>query len=941
MTTLQVVDRPTAAPSGRVNPATRRQGLTVGSQLLAGVGNLVITAGLARALTPGEYGGLVAFLAAYVFIYTVASSVTAAVALDPALQHRLFRRALMVGLACGAGLVGCSIPLSPVLGLPVVMVVLLGASIPGAILLALARGRLYGRQQVAGTVGTLALEPAVRGLLCMALVPSLGTVGAAVGVVAAGYAALAVATGFGRTRTGAAAIRPSPRSAYLSMAVTLTFLLVAVIAAQDVIIANRLLPSDQAGVFAAVSTLGGAAYFATATIPMVLLASTKDDRGSMPVALGAAALISVTAVSVVAVLPAGVYAAVLGEPYRGVGDLAVGYMAAMAAIGVARVLLAELCTANRSPLAVALVMLAALTQLLLLLLAESAAEIVRATLLASLQLLVASAVSVRLNRPAPPAARRAVVDGVGGPVVAPRRAMPPIDEKSGDAEVSRASRTWRLHRHWPLAIAIAIGIVCRLIVTRSIWVDEAISVQQAQLSYDQMMLTLRQDDVHPPLFATILWLLVHLTGSTSEWVVRLPSLLAGIAFIPAMYAMARDLWDRRTAVVTGFVAAIAPVPVWYSQEARMYAIWMLLVTLTAWAQVRILRRDQAGGRPAGTWRAWVVIGVGSVGLLYLQWFAVLALVTQHAIFAVTALRRRSLRLARAWLVCAGVVVALFVPLVPFLIEQVHTVVAPPDGGNAPGQTGAAASAVSTQAPDIYAALADLIWTLWGYHSDSTMVQLGALWPLMLLACFATLGRARTRHGLVLVLIAAVPAVVLFMVGFERRDLFELRYFTSTIPMLLLFLSRLAASWGRGPLTRILLPLVVIASLAAGLVDQQVNQSNPRSYNFRGAVAWVEARGESDDVLIYAPQFLNHELAYYRPSMRVEAAKGFVPASLAKGRRPRDGKRSVFVFASFLDRPEVAAQVGKTLADLKNSDAKQVYRYEVANVTVWQFRKDYR
>lgn len=944
MTTLQVADRPTA-PSGRLgrlNLATRRQGLTVGGQLLAGVGNLVVTAGLARALTPGEYGEFVAFLAAYALIYMVASSVTAAVALDPALQHRLFRRALLVGLAGGGGLVAGATVLGPVLGLPVVMVVLLGVSIPGATLLALARGRLFGRQQVGGTVATLTLEPAVRGLLCIALVPSLGPVGAGVCVVAAGYAALAVASGFGRSRAGATGLRPSPPPAYMSMAVTLTFLLVAVIAAQDVIIANRLLPADQAGLFAAVSTVGGAAYFATATIPMVLLASTGDDRGSMPVALGVAALISGMTVAVVAILPAGVYAAVLGEPYRGVSELAVGYMAAMAAIGVARVLLAQLCAAHRSPLAGALVLLGALTQLLLLHSAGSAADVVRATLLASLQLLVASAAAVRLNRPAPPRARRAVVDGVGEPVgVAPRRLMPSIDEESRDLQVSGAGGPGRLRRHWPLVLAIVIGIVCRMVVTRSIWVDEAISVRQAQLTYEAMMLTLRQDDVHPPLFATILWLLVHLTGSTAEWVVRLPSMLAGVAFIAVMYAMARDLWDRRTAVVAGFVAAIAPIPVWYSQEARMYAIWMLLVTLTAWAQIRILRRDEAGGRRGGTWRAWIVFCLGSVGLLYLQWFAVLVILTQHAIFAVTALRRRSVRLARPWLVCVGVVVALFVPLVPFLADQIHTVVASPDGGNAPGQTGAAASGVSTQAPDIYAALADLIWAVWGYHSDSTMVQLGALWPLILLACFAALGRTRTRHGLVLVLIAVLPAAVLFLVGFEHRNFFELRYFTSTVPMLLLFLSRLAASWGRGPLTRTLLPLVVLASLAGGLADQQVNQSNPRTYNFRGAVAWVESRGESDDLLVYAPQFLNHELAYYRPGMKIEAADGFVPASLARGRPPRDGRRSVFVFASFLDRPEIAAQVGKTLADLKNSGAKQVYRYEVANVTVWQFRKDYR
>jgi hypothetical protein len=123
-------------------------------------------------------------------------------------------------------------------------------------------------------------------------------------------------------------------------------------------------------------------------------------------------------------------------------------------------------------------------------------------------------------------------------------------------------------------------------------------------------------------------------------------------------------------------------------------------------------------------------------------------------------------------------------------------------------------------------------------------------------------------------------VALFALGFERRNFFELRYFTSTIPMLLLFLARMAASCGRGRLTRVLLLVVVLASLGWGLVDQQVNQSNPRTYDFRGAVLWVQSRSQSDDLLVYAPKFLDHELAYYpagiKPSRPSASTRGAPP-----------------------------------------------------------------
>jgi len=917
MTLNQVFQRPRAAPHAldRLARTGRSQALTMSGQLVAGLGNLVITAILARVLLPGDYAAFVAFVAGYVLIHTVASSVTPAVALDPGLQQRLFTRALCAGVAAGGVLAVTSTVLAPLLGLPVMMVILLGVTAPCATMLALARGRLYGTQRIGGTVATLCTEPMIRGLLGFALVPALGAIGAAAAVVAASFAALGVAALTGRSAS--AEVRPTPQlAAGKSAAVTLTFLVIAVIAAQDVILANRLLPADQAGVIAAVATLGGAAYFATATVPMVLLPNARDGRrGSLLVALGAAVLVSMSAIVVVALIPASGYAAALGEPYRDVSLFAVRYVAAMAALGVAKVLLAHLCVAGRTPLTSALVIVAALTHLALLLFASSAAGIVNATLVASVLLLFGAGSAVLLTR------------SVGG------------SQARADTATTPPRSLWsRLLPLWPLFVAIAIGVTLRVIVTRSIWVDEAISVRQALLPYSEMIDTLRQNDVHPPLFATVLWAVVHLTGSTAEWVVRLPSLVAGTVFIPVIYAMATDLWDRRTGRIAAMVAAVAPIAVWYAQEARMYAIWMLLATLAAWAQLRILRAhaDSTGGR--GATKDWILFVICTVSLLYLQWFAVLPVLVQHAVFLGAALHRRSIKLAKTWLITVAASLALFAAVVPFLLVQGSSVIA--TASATPGQTGGAASAVGSNAPDIYALVANTIWALWGYHSDLTMVQLGALWPLALLTCFAALGRVRSGNGLVIALIAIVPAVALFALGFARSNFFELRYFTSTIPMLLLFVSRLAATWGRGPLTRLLLPVVVIASLGWGLADQQVNQSNPRTYDFRGAVNWVETRSQPDDLLLYAPQFLSSELDYYPAGIKAVPTSGFDPSAQSRADTSSDG-RSIFVFASFLDQANVSAQVGKTLADLENSGSRQVARYEVANVTVWQFEEGER
>ncbi len=934
MTTLTHTTARRAVPArSSASTAARRQSVALLGQLVAGAGNLVVSVLLARLLVPGEYAELTAFLAGYVLMHTVASSVTAATALDPSLHGRLRDRAALAGFAVTVVGVALTPVLSSALHLGPSLVLLLAWSGPSATLLALSRGRLYGLGRAGGTALTLATEPVARGVVGLALVPALGPTGAAAGVVAAGYASLLAASLAGRRARPGDLSRAPGRT---SVAVTLTFLLVAVVAAQDVVVANRLLSGDEAGFVAAVATIGGAAYFATATIPMVLMPSGDDaGRGSLGVALGAAAAVSLALVAAVAALPASVYAAVLGDEYAGVGPYAVGYVAAMAALGIAKVFTARLCMTGRSAVAAALAALAVAGQLVLLLRAEDAADVVRATGAAAAFFLVATALATGLLR-------SPVRDGtLGGSAVAePVVPTPVAPAEPGPSRPVRDRRAPRpglgamLRDAWPLLLALVVGTALRLMVTRSIWLDEAISIRQVQQPLGQMLVDLRENDVHPPGFNLVLWAVVQATGSTSELVVRLPSLAAGIGLIAVFWAMGRDLWDRRTGVVAALFVAVAPVAVWYAQEARMYSLWMLATTVALWMQVRILRDTREGGR--GRWTDWTLFAVSSTALVYLQWFAVLPVLVQHLIFLGCLFRRDLRRLAPRWFVAVATSLAMFAPLVPFLLGQARSVISA-SGTTTPGQTGVSASDAVGDSPDVYAVLANTIWSLWGYHADDLMVQASALWPVVLLVCLAALGRGRSIPVGVLAAVAVLPMVALFAIGFERRQLFELRYFTTTVPVLLLLVSRLVATWARGPVSRVVLPGVVLASLVAGLADQQVNQSNPRTYDFRGAVSWVERTAEPDDVMLYAPAFLEDELAYYSAGIPAEPVSRLDPERPGLGLPASTGPGdSVFVFASFLDEAGTSAQVGEALARLEQAGWQRAETFKVANVTVWQF-----
>ena len=82
----------------------------------------------------------------------------------------------------------------------------------------------------------------------------------------------------------------------------------------------------------------------------------------------------------------------------------------------------------------------------------------------------------------------------------------------------------------------------------------------------------------PPLYYLLAWAWAQLFG-TGEVGLRSLSALFGVLAVPAAYLAARDVASRRAGLIAAALVAFNPYLVWYSQEARSYA---LLVLFVAW-----------------------------------------------------------------------------------------------------------------------------------------------------------------------------------------------------------------------------------------------------------------------------------------------------------------------------------------------------------------------
>ncbi|MGH9073830.1 MAG: glycosyltransferase family 39 protein, partial [Acidimicrobiales bacterium] len=663
------------------------------------------------------------------------------------------------------------------------------------------------------------------------------------------------------------------------------------------LIANSILSPGQAGRFAVLSTLGGLAVFATMTVPLVLLPrSANGEGGGLLPALSLTALIGGAAVGIVALAPQALVVTLFGARYGGIAGILVPYVAAMALLGLARVLVAHRCATGAGRSSVALVASAVALQAGLIVTFGHDTRSVAFATVGAVAGLTASLGTAEALRSADLGPRvRGLVDRLARPV--------------------------------PLALAGACtaGFAIRLAVPRGLWLDEATSVNQARMPFGAMIQNLRTTDVHPPLYFSVLWGAVRWLGS-GETAVRLPSIIAGTLVVPMLYLLGREAYDRRTGVVAAAAGAVSPIMVWYSQEARMYALLMLFGVIAMWAQVRVVRR---GGR----W-PWLVYALASIAMVWTQYFGLLQVVVQQVAFlGVIWSRQRKGQPVRSlvvgWAATAVAIGVWLVPLVPFAHQQFMVNQTAGKGFGGPQQVGNAAS-LSGNHLGIYAALANVIWAVLGYHSDAAMALLAALWPLGMLFALVLLGRRNRRVTTLLIAAVVVPGVVLFVLGSVKRDLFDIRYLSMAVPVLFVLLARLVTGLSRRRAALLAGSGLLIVTLLVGLIDQQHNGTNPRLYDFRGALAAVKVHARPGDVVLYDPVDLREVVQYYAPHLTLEPLRG--PPTEPTGRH------EVFVVASrsLMKGPTDTTTLSRWLRSLRDHGHLVEHR-NLANVQIWEYR----
>lgn len=200
-------------------------------------------------------------------------------------------------------------------------------------------------------------------------------------------------------------------------------------------------------------------------------------------------------------------------------------------------------------------------------------------------------------------------------------------------------------------------LIAGLMTNQSLWLDEATSVKAASLGVSKILTEFAPNDFHPPLYYILLHYWILIGGSGEGWV-RLLSVVLTFLTMLLVYGIGKIIVGNKFGTLAGVLFGTGPLVFYYSGEARMYALAMMLVTLSIFGFVKFLE--------SRNWRWWMLWVLGMTLSIYTDYLPILV---QPVFFLALFWSEAAKRAKKAIIFGLLVELLLFAPWLPTLFYQ--------------------------------------------------------------------------------------------------------------------------------------------------------------------------------------------------------------------------------------------------------------------------------
>lgn len=328
----------------------------------------------------------------------------------------------------------------------------------------------------------------------------------------------------------------------------------------------------------------------------------------------------------------------------------------------------------------------------------------------------------------------------------------------------------------------------------------------------------------------------------SEVSLRLPSVLFGVGTVLAIYALGRELADRRVGLGAASLIAMAPFFVTHAQQARMYALLPMLTALSTLALVRLLR----GGVDRRRAAAYVAV-TGLLGLTHVYGLLVIAGHTVYlAVARAVGVDLRFEGRLRDWI---GLQATLALTLAPVLLAILYTLTVG-DGGGADGVL------PWNEPPGAYRLVLAIVRPI-HFTRDVGSVLLVGVGVLAVLG--VGVARAPRDAAIVLPLTLAVWSIaVAFVLSHLVTPIFLTRYLSGVGALLVVALVAAVDTIETPELEVAVVILVVLAVLS----PLPAYYAETDKQQWRQGAAMLEDAADGDDRVLAAPPHTARNVRYY-------------------------------------------------------------------------------
>lgn len=180
----------------------------------------------------------------------------------------------------------------------------------------------------------------------------------------------------------------------------------------------------------------------------------------------------------------------------------------------------------------------------------------------------------------------------------------------------------------PLIVITLLAVALRFahLGFKSLWLDEVASIVIARQNFSSVWSALHSLPANTSVFyvyMSLYYALLHfwLGLGNSEFLIRLPSAVFGIATVLLIYLAGKNIFSKRVGLAAALLLAVHPFHIEYSQEARSYALAIFFSVLSLYCFVK-----GTEDKKAGLW--WVLYVFSAALAVYSHLFAILLLPAQ-------------------------------------------------------------------------------------------------------------------------------------------------------------------------------------------------------------------------------------------------------------------------------------------------------------------------